>query len=1066
MKGHIIQWLLSAVWLCVVTAPTHTQVERRQRLEFKMYAAEQGLWSKDLTAAVQDATGTYWLADYHGIHRFNGESFQFYPAVYFGLPNDGNLTLLADAVGMLWVVSYNANTKGMRSPTLCVHEVVLFDPVTRRVKRLDDESTGFPFAVADIYRIQQDRELVLVTTFGGQAYSWDGHRWQLVATASAPISVLCRSTRNAGDWWMAVGLDMYKQQAGQLVRVGQLEKPVRLVQAADGYVVLYEHSVRIPLGHVNYAIYIDAATGSFRPIPRHWAGREIHFLSLGQRGQLWVKAENELWIMEPDVLGWKIMFRTAFENINPTGNTAFFGQMAGGHLWLLFDEQAVCVNPRLQEYDYYPALAHHSIRGIEVWNDSTLVFSSYSGTKSVDIHTGKTLPLFSPKVEKSFLSLYGVAKMGDTLVFGSHEENLFFKTPHGWSYQQALKKTLGGAVNLELLIPFTDRFGGVWIGTREEGLYYLAPSAELVVPFVAGDVPALNNATVQSAIRAIGEGWWLSTSRGLYLFDPDRQVVTDTLGVAEGLEGISVTPVSRDSMWVVPYEDDPFLWDRRTGRRTAIDMYRKQWRNSIHAMVPDGQGGYWLPTNNGLYHYHPASGRGIRINNEDRFLPSTEFNRLSWKVLPDGRIALGGLNGMMVFRTAALLPDGAVDAGRFPLTLQGFQVEGGMITHSGATTPWHIPPQSASVQFPFEHPVVSFTPLRYYYRLAYKGQQGQWHEAHNKVVTLNTLSPGEYTIELAYKGEMDAVLSKPISQAFVVVGPWFLQAWALVLWAAILVGLGLRVNNWRVRRIRVRQRELEQIVAERTATIHQQNAELNNLNQAKDKLFALIGHELRVPMFGVIGLGKKAAYLMRNQQIKELEKLSQQIDRFAWDTQAMLENLLAWGKTMLNATPPAPTELDVLLLLESVEDTLRELVDAKAVSVHTEVQAGYSIRFNEDALRIVLRNLLHNALKFSESGTHITISAHTATNGTKCLAVADQGPGFPASILDNWADDSFFHSTRGTRGEQGTGLGLRLCQTLAVQNGGRLHLKNRPSGGGEVVLEVGDGALLTDVLIF
>lgn len=1050
MKVHIIPCLLCVAWLFVAIVPTYAQVEHRQRLEHRMYNVEQGLWSKELAAAVQDKTGAYWLADLHGIHRFNGESFQFYPAAYFGLPDDGNLTLLTDAAGMSWVVSYNSMKRNMRSSPLCVHDVVLYDPCTRTVERLDTGHSDLPFVVADIYRIQQDRELVLVTTFGGQAFSWDGHNWELVATASAPISVLCRSMCHADEWWLAVGLNLFKQQAGCLVRVGLLEKSVRLVQAVDGHIVFYEQDKLVGVEDVNYALLIEEATGNRRSLPAFWQGNPLRFLALTADGRLWVRADKKLWVISADTTGsvaWKIHYETLFEAINPTGNKAFTGQMLGDQLWLLFNEQLVCINPRLQEYDYYPALAGYSIRDIEVTNDNTLVFSSYNGTKSLDIRSGKVSPLFPIAG-----ALYGLLKVRDTLLLGSHGGDLFFKTPFGWSHRQVVKLPLGGGVRIELLIPFVDGLGGVWAGTYQKGLYYLAPDAAFIEPFEYADIPQLNKATIHDVTRGANQDWWLSTSQGLYLFDPGQQV-TDTLGVAEGLEVISVTPLSRDSLWVMPNEADPFLWDRRTGARTAIDMYRENWRNSIHAMVPDGQNGYWLPSNNGLYHYNPATGKGIRINNEDLFLPSTEFNKLAWKVLPDGRLALGGINGMMVFLTEELLPDGSVDAGRFPLALQGFQVDGGMNNHSGATTPWYIPYQSASVLFPFEHPVVSFTPLRYYYRLTYKRQRGKWYEAHNKVVALNNPSPGEYTLELAYKGELDAMLSDAITQTFVVAGPWFLQAWALVLWAVLLVSLGLGGNYWRIRQIQVRQRELEQIVTERTATIHQQNTELSNLNHAKDKLFTLIGHELRVPIFGVIGLGKKAAYLMRKQQITELKKLSQQIDRYAWDTQAMLENLLVWGKTMLNATPAAPTEIDATLLVESVVDNLHELADAKAVDIRVEMEVGYTIKFNEDALRIVLRNLLHNALKFSESGSHITITAHTDTDGTQCLSVTDQGPGFPAAILDNWADNSFFHSTRGTRGEQGNGLGLRLCQTLATQNRAYLRLGNVPGEGGSVVLE-------------
>ena len=259
---------------------------------------------------------------------------------------------------------------------------------------------------------------------------------------------------------------------------------------------------------------------------------------------------------------------------------------------------------------------------------------------------------------------------------------------------------------------------------------------------------------------------------------------------------------------------------------------------------------------------------------------------------------------------------------------------------------------------------------------------------------------------------------------------------ALAAAAALLIGL-LAVGGFYVRLRQTQQR-------------------LKHLTQIKDQLFAIIGHDLRAP---VAALRQAAPLLHRfaaDPDPVELTELATAFDTSSGRLAALLDNLLNWGlvQTQALALRPEPTQLAVLLADEA--RAVAAIAAAKNLRVVVDVPAPLPPLLTDPTLlRVVVQNLLSNALKYTRASGTITLFAHWvdapgAGAGAKtgiAVGVRDTGVGMTTERLLHILSPETRTSTRGTAGEQGTGLGLRVAAAFARELGSQLTGASRPGLG-------------------
>lgn len=252
---------------------------------------------------------------------------------------------------------------------------------------------------------------------------------------------------------------------------------------------------------------------------------------------------------------------------------------------------------------------------------------------------------------------------------------------------------------------------------------------------------------------------------------------------------------------------------------------------------------------------------------------------------------------------------------------------------------------------------------------------------------------------------------------------------ALFLSALLLI---LFVNNSKTKRLYSNlQQQAQQILAQKQE-IEEKNQSLQQLNQTKDYLFSVVGHDLRSP-FALILAAKelyKSGDLNENETREVFTRFFDEITAIY----ALLENLLLWANSQQTGIQVNPGTVDLHEATAEVLAVFSKVAAKKNIVIEhnsNEVSAVYA---DADQLRIILQNIITNAIKFTRPDGKIVISYHTREHGVT-LSIKDNGIGMSSEKLERlFLDAGKNISTYGTRKEKGLGIGLLLVEKFATLN--------------------------------
>lgn len=234
-------------------------------------------------------------------------------------------------------------------------------------------------------------------------------------------------------------------------------------------------------------------------------------------------------------------------------------------------------------------------------------------------------------------------------------------------------------------------------------------------------------------------------------------------------------------------------------------------------------------------------------------------------------------------------------------------------------------------------------------------------------------------------------------------------------------------------------------------TVDQRTKELQQANATKDKFFSIIAHDLRSPMVGLQGTGKKLEYFIRKNKQEKLLQLGGQIDESIDQLNHLLNNLLNWAATETGSVPYHPEKIDLKQLVDENAELYASLAKVKNVTLINENQPLYATG-DINMIATVIRNLLSNAIKFTRPDSQVKLSLFES-GGMACFSVSDQGKGMAADKINTLFGNQLA-STRGTLGEKGFGLGLKLCKEFAETNGGSLTVESELGNGAVFILRL------------
>jgi signal transduction histidine kinase len=221
---------------------------------------------------------------------------------------------------------------------------------------------------------------------------------------------------------------------------------------------------------------------------------------------------------------------------------------------------------------------------------------------------------------------------------------------------------------------------------------------------------------------------------------------------------------------------------------------------------------------------------------------------------------------------------------------------------------------------------------------------------------------------------------------------------------------------------------------------------LRELNATKDKFFSIIAHDLKSPFNSIIGFSNLLIEQIQEKDYDGIAEYATIIRNSSQGAMDLLQNLLEWSRSQTGRMEFNPEYVEIVSM---IDETIHILVDAakqKSIILSRELPRKAIAFADKDMISTVLRNLISNAIKFTNPGGAIIISAEQKQNEL-IIGVTDNGVGIKKDVLDKLfrVEESF--STIGTKNEKGTGLGLILCKEFITKHGGEIWVESKVGKG-------------------
>lgn len=231
--------------------------------------------------------------------------------------------------------------------------------------------------------------------------------------------------------------------------------------------------------------------------------------------------------------------------------------------------------------------------------------------------------------------------------------------------------------------------------------------------------------------------------------------------------------------------------------------------------------------------------------------------------------------------------------------------------------------------------------------------------------------------------------------------------------------------------------------------LKESEARLKELNATKDKLFSIIGHDLKGPLNNILGFSELIENGFDSYSGDEIRQYNKIIYQLAQSVSSLLDNLLTWSRAQRKIISSSPQNIAIHFTVEKCFGLLRQTALQKEIRLKNSVPPETVVYADDEMITSVIRNLISNAVKFTNRGGTISVVAQS-THESAVIGIKDTGIGIPENKIPHLFHPDENHSDLGTEGEKGTGLGLVICKDFVEKNNGKIWVESEP-GKGSVV---------------
>jgi two-component system, sensor histidine kinase ChiS len=251
-------------------------------------------------------------------------------------------------------------------------------------------------------------------------------------------------------------------------------------------------------------------------------------------------------------------------------------------------------------------------------------------------------------------------------------------------------------------------------------------------------------------------------------------------------------------------------------------------------------------------------------------------------------------------------------------------------------------------------------------------------------------------------------------------------------------------------------RNQEHIIEQRTIELNKKTKQLEQYNSIKDKIFSIIGHDLRAPiatLSSVLTLAEQAD----DHTLTELRSYFKGIKRSVDNLNLTIENLLVWSQSQINGVKLNKQKINLNNEVDNVIALFGLIALQKEIVLMHQINSHYTVVADPAHLNLILRNVVSNSLKFTNRGGAIVITASKPEPNLVKICIKDNGIGIQAEKVAQVLNPTSHFTTYGTLNEKGTGLGLMLCKEYTEANGGRITIESASGVGTKVCISLPEG---------
>lgn len=1095
-KNHIKSYLLN-VMICI----SFTSFSNVVDYQITKPITDREFNSKISVSIAQDSAGFIWLGTTDGLYRFDGNKLNSYksdPNDSTSLSANGIKRLLTDTNGTLWLATNN----GLCKYNSCFDNferistaTVLPDSVYLNLSSINQDNEGSIYFSGNsaIYKLQDDLKTVI-------------HYLEL---DSVLISDFVFDENN--NVWISTdengGLFYYNPNENKTERFVYDENNKNSLSNNSIKDLVYEGDSKLWIGTYGGGVnLLDTKTRTFK----RYASDDYY---TNYVVSISIDRQNNLWICDLNSVKWYNRTEDRFveygnfqitENKNKQ-NPARIMQDRQGNYWTIYQPGGVGFSFKSQGINFYndnPSDIFCTINN----NTSVVAFDKNGNLWIGNGNDG--INVFDWKNNKNRIynsnpnDYYSLGEGAVNCIYKDQKDRMWIGTNLGGLQYYDVNndrfitykndpKNPNSISNNDIRGIVDDKEGNLWVITHGKGIDYFNSSEQKFYNYSSENSNLSNNWTFQAYIDS-DENLWVATAHGVSKLKKGSQTFQTYFYNENDKNSINnpfVTCIFEDSkkrLWIgtldglcryIPETDNFFNYQADFASPT------------ITSVEEANNGNLWIGTLNGISEFDPETGELIHNLYELDDIPNCILSYRGSAKNNKGVLFFASRAGVIYFNPEELhynnnIPD--VYLTGFYLNNQKLNTFGSneiLAANINCIQDIELKHHQNSVGFEFASTNYIYAERnKFKYKL--EGIDADWIETTEGKITYNYLPPGDYTFRVITSNNNNLWNYTGTSVDITINKPWWFSWWFIAIVIALITYLTYLIFRYRMAVLEAEKNKLEEMVQTRTQKLNENNlllrqqkqqieqqsekikkdannlqiinSELSKANATKDKLFSIIAHDLINPFNAILGFSNQLVdnydQWDESQRIQFLNYINDSSNK-AFD---LMQNLLHWARCQNGMIEFFPENLKVSEIFENVIDEVSTVALKKKITINNLLEnKNLRVIFDRNMLSFILRNLLMNALKFSNTEGKVCINAVEVESNKVQFTVKDFGvgmaPEYASSIFDI---DKRIDINKGTSGEKGVGLGLSTCHEFITKNNGEIWVESTPGKGSTFIFTI------------